>query len=73
MRCSCCDAWLTPAGRYGLCDAAMSSPPHVCLRWTMIICDEHGCQPSFMTLSDDHETAWRLDRIKGHQYEGEPH
>ncbi len=48
----------------------MSSPPHACLRWMSIISDEHGCPPGVSLLEDDHETAWRLDRIDGYPQEG---
>jgi hypothetical protein len=70
MGCSCCGTVLTASGACYLCDVTMSNPPHVCLRWLAIIGDEDGCTPTFMKVHDDHETAWRLDRIDGPPQEG---
>jgi hypothetical protein len=53
-----------------LCDVTLSSPPHACLRWLAVIGGEHGCPPAFTRLGDDHETAWRLDRIDGTSHGG---
>jgi hypothetical protein len=50
-----------------ICDARMSSPPHVCLRWLEVIGDERGSAPHFAQLPVDHETNWRLDHIDGPQ------
>lgn len=63
MRCVCCGMSLLAAGGCPACDAVLSSPPHVCLRWLKIIGDDDGCEPAFARLSDDHETAWRPDRL----------
>ena len=70
MLCECCGTALLGTGSCPSCDVRMSSPPHVCLRWMAIISDEHGCPPGFSLLEDDHETAWRLDRIDGYPQEG---
>jgi hypothetical protein len=41
----------------------------VCLRWLAVIGDEDGCLPAFGPPHDDHETAWRLDRLDGTSHE----
>jgi hypothetical protein len=70
MPCGCCGTGLTASGSCPVCDATMSSPPHVCLRWLAMIGDEGGCLPAFSRLHDDHETAWRLDLLDGPSQEG---
>ena len=60
-RCVCCGMWLAGRGECTFCDAVLSSPPHVCLRWLELVPDEHGCEPGFGVVAMDHETAWRLD------------
>ena len=61
--CECCGVAMLDPATFVSCDARMSSPPHVCLRWLTVISDQHGCQPTFPGLALDHETAWRLDQL----------
>ena len=65
MSCVCCGSVLAASGSCLICDATMSSPPHVCLRWLEITTDEHGCPPEFGVIQLDHETAWRLGGVDG--------
>jgi len=63
MTCVCCGSVVSASGTCPLCDATMSSAPHVCLRWLEVTTDEHGCPPVIGSLQPDHETSWRLDGI----------
>lgn len=58
MYCWCCDSILTTKGICPICDMpGMMSPPHICLKTGEILSDEHGCEPEFEGLTDDHETG----------------
>ena len=59
--CDGCGSALSASGSCVVCDAVMSSPPHVCRRWMRVIGDEDGCEPAWAPLPRDHETRWRID------------